>query len=331
LGVLGSEDEGEVLKGALLRPKQVMLTLAGTAWAESTKKGYSVEWDRFTKWCVDKNRTFLPASPLTVALYLAARFDEGGESSGGKITAVITLMHEAAGLVSPVGSKIITWVKKGMNKCRKRLKKSDLFDLSWLLEWRKSGKSKVSEYRWLRNSVVVALGIRTIQRPKDLSLLNVGHLSFTSDGFLWVLFPSSKTDQVGAGHLIPIDPTGDLDLCVVALVKEYLAFLGDRGKDFPLFGKESDWGARLGASGVSAAVVQVVRHAGVWDKCVTGRSLRVTGANLGANAGVPREVLKTVANWRSDAIDQYYRSTASRTLEISKKMGFLKPVDDSLI
>jgi len=299
-----------------------MLKLAVSAWAESTKKGYAIEWDKFLAWCDEKQKVSLPASPLTVALYLAHRYDKRAESSGAKVTAVISLMHEAAGFLTPVGSKIITWVKKGMNKCRKRLKKSELFDLNWLLAWRTTGKANVSHYRWLRNSVIVALGIRTIQRPKDLSLLNLGHLSFTGDGYLWVLFPSSKTDQIGLGHLVPIDPTGDLNLCVVSLVKEYLAFLGKKDGSFPLFGKDSDWGKRLGAAGVSAAVVQVVHSAGVWDKFVSGRSLRVTGANLGANAGVPREVLKTVANWKSDAIDQYYRSAASKSLPISKLMGF---------
>ena len=82
-------------------------------------------------WCSDYDRCSLPTSPITVALYLAHRYEEGAEANGGTITACITLMHEAAGFSTPAQTTLVGWVKKGANKCRGRRAKSEPFDLEF--------------------------------------------------------------------------------------------------------------------------------------------------------------------------------------------------------
>jgi hypothetical protein len=49
------------------------------------------------------------------------------------------------------------------------------------------------------------------------------------------------------------------------------------------------------------------------SKGVLGRSLRVRGATLGVAAGIPAEILKTVANWRA---------AGASSMRISEMMGF---------
>jgi hypothetical protein len=37
---------------------------------------------------------------------------------------------------------------------------------------------------------------------------------------MWVKIRSFKADQKGVGHVVPIDATDDLDICVVMIVRK---------------------------------------------------------------------------------------------------------------
>ena len=55
---------------------------------------------------------------------------------------------------------------------------------------------------------------------------------------------------------------------------------------------------------------------------VSGRSMRVGGATAAVAGGVPKDIVKTVAGWKSDAVDEYVRAWVARYGNVSEKMGF---------
>jgi integrase len=169
----------------------------------------------------------LPATPFTVARFMAFRFKEGAQGTKGTISAAILAMYQAAGYKSPIHNKVVEWVKRGIEKCRRWREKTKLFEIEWLKKWRVGGWKEygVSEFRWMRESAIIALGIRMIQRPDDLSNLNVGDVEF-GKGAMWVKIRSSKADQEGVGHVVPIDATDNLDMCVMMIMGEYLSVRG---------------------------------------------------------------------------------------------------------
>jgi hypothetical protein len=128
------------------------------AWAGSTLNGYGREWEKFVAWCEMRECVSLPAEPETVARYLVWRFNQGAESVKGTVCAAITNMHQAAEYDSPVESRLVKWVKRGIEKCRTRKEKTKPFPLKYLREWRVLGwkKLKISEERWLRESALIA-------------------------------------------------------------------------------------------------------------------------------------------------------------------------------
>jgi hypothetical protein len=85
----------------------------------------------------------------------------------------------------------------------------------------------------MRESAIIALGVRMIQRPDNLSNLNMGDMEFGKEA-MWVKIRSSKANQEKIGHMVPIDATDDLDMCVVMIIGEYLSVRGGSGED-PLF------------------------------------------------------------------------------------------------
>ena len=65
--------------------------------SDNTRRVYGTQWKLFTDWCVDVGLRSLPAEPLTVARYLAAR----ASATMRLATSAIAKAHERAKLESP--------------------------------------------------------------------------------------------------------------------------------------------------------------------------------------------------------------------------------------
>ena len=87
--------------------------------ADNTLLAYSKQWAAFEAWCVTKAACALPATPETVALYLAACAGAGlAAATLAQAKAVLTRKHEDAGHTSPCASP---HVKQAWAGIRRRL------------------------------------------------------------------------------------------------------------------------------------------------------------------------------------------------------------------
>jgi hypothetical protein len=179
----------------------------------------------------------------------------------------------------------------------------------------------------IRDSAIIALGIRMIQRPDDLSNLNVGDMKFGKRA-MWVKIKSSKAGQEGVGHVVPIDATDNVDMCDM-IMSEYLSVRKGKGEN-PLFTTLNNMYKRLLPGGVSKVVSLVAKKVTGGNERVSGRLLRVKGATLGVAAGIPAEILKMVANRKSHAIWEYVRAAGASSMKILEVMGFGSTLPPSL-
>ena len=70
--------------------------------SENTRRVYGAQWKLFDEWCLEVGLVSLPAEPLTVARYLAARAYSGASIATLRLaTSAITKAHEWAKLESP--------------------------------------------------------------------------------------------------------------------------------------------------------------------------------------------------------------------------------------
>ena len=70
--------------------------------ADNTRRVYAAQWGLFNDWCGDVGLRALPAEPLTVARYLAARAGSGATIAPIRLaTSAISKAHEWAKLESP--------------------------------------------------------------------------------------------------------------------------------------------------------------------------------------------------------------------------------------
>ena len=70
--------------------------------SHNTRRAYDAQWRLFAGWCEEVGLTPLPAQPLTVARYLAARANSGASVATLRLaTSAISKAHEWAKLESP--------------------------------------------------------------------------------------------------------------------------------------------------------------------------------------------------------------------------------------
>jgi hypothetical protein len=84
--------------------------------AESTLRGYKSDWRHFCGWCEGHDLCPLPATPETVASYIA---ECAGHLKVGSIQRrlnAITEAHKAVGLDSPTHSPIVRNTMKGIRR-----------------------------------------------------------------------------------------------------------------------------------------------------------------------------------------------------------------------
>ena len=70
--------------------------------SDHTRRVYGAQWRIFTGWCDEVGLSALPAEPLTVARYLAARANAGASIATMRLaTSAISKAHEWSKLESP--------------------------------------------------------------------------------------------------------------------------------------------------------------------------------------------------------------------------------------
>ena len=72
--------------------------------SNNTRRVYGAQWRLFNEWCGEIRLRFLPADPMTVARYLAARAGDGASIATMRLAtsaSAIAKVHELAGHESP--------------------------------------------------------------------------------------------------------------------------------------------------------------------------------------------------------------------------------------
>ena len=82
--------------------------------SDNTQRVYGTQWRLFTGWCGEMGLHSLPAEPLTVARYLAARAGSG--ASMRLAASAITKAHEWAGHESPCKDREVRASLKGWGR-----------------------------------------------------------------------------------------------------------------------------------------------------------------------------------------------------------------------
>ena len=193
--------------------------------APSTLRAYRSDWRDFENWCAGRGAVALPATPDTVALYLAARAESHRPATLGRRLTSITKKHETVGYATPATVKhlAVGETLKGIRRVhgtaqvgKAPLVTADIQKIvahttERLLELRDRALTLVGYCGALRRSEIAALWMTGLQRPDEGMVLTLRR---------------SKTDQEGRGRQVAIPRGAHPDTCPVRALERWIQAAG---------------------------------------------------------------------------------------------------------
>jgi integrase len=187
--------------------------------ADNTRRAYRAAIARFTDWCHEHRQTALPASPETVAAFLAAEAGRGLTVNTLRLRhAALRYLHLLAGYPLPTASPLVAATFTGVRRAHRRpLRKKTALVLDRL---RAAVETIPDTLPGKRDRALLLVGFAAALRPSELAALSFDHLTRHNDGIALFL-PWRKNDQEGEGTSVWL-PAGRTDLCPVKALDAWL-------------------------------------------------------------------------------------------------------------
>ena len=266
--------------------------------ADSTLRGYRTDWRDFCGWCERTAQRPLPASPETVAAYIA---ECAGRLKVGSIQRrlnAIAEAHKAVGLDSPTAAGIVRNTLKGIKRTlgTAAVQKAPALtaDIRAMVEATDVGPIGA------RDRAIVLLGFAGAFRRAEIVGLDVSDLAFSRDG-LTVTLRRSKTDQEGQGRNVGIPYGSNPETCPVRVLQAWLeqgdATSGPVFRSFNRHGHTQQ--GRLSGIDVARVVKKLALRAGLDPAKYAGHSLRAGHATSAAASGASERSIMNQTGHRS--------------------------------
>src|SRR6202158_3903417 len=156
--------------------------------APATRAAYRTDFALFRGWCDGKGVMALPASPETVAAFLAHEADQG--SAASTITrrcAAIRYAHRLADVEPPTNSERVRATLRGI---RRTLGAAPARKAPVLAEIARAMSISASDgLKGIRDRALLLLGFAGAFRRSELVALDVADLEETEDGFKIIIPP----------------------------------------------------------------------------------------------------------------------------------------------
>ena len=269
--------------------------------ADNTRRVYGTQWRIFAGWCDEVGLTSLPAEPLTVARYLAARAGSGASIATLRLAAsAISKAHEWAKLESPCRDPGVRASLKGWGR---RLSKpqrqsgaltADVLAVIRLtaVQPRRRGRGietpdQAAERAKFDLALVAVLSDAGLRRS-EASSLTWGDVQRWDDGSGRITVIRSKTDAEAQGAVVAITSIAMQTLSAIRP-----AGVGGAGVDgdVKVFG--------LSESQIARRVKAIAKAAGLenWEY-FSGHSGRVGMARRMAQNGAPTHEIERQGRWK---------------------------------
>ncbi len=286
---------------------------ADKAKAENTKKAYRIDWDDFVLWCDIHSCQSMPATPDTIVAYLEDLADAGAKvSTIRRRLSSISVAHHMRGFQdhNPAKAAAVVTSMQGIRRTlgTAQAEKAPIVtaELTRLIAACDQCSSPLMR---ARNRALLLIGCTGGFRRSELVALDVVDIAETKEG-LELTLRRSKTDQEGAGAVVPIPYGSHPHTCPVRALQAWLTVSGIG--EGPLWRKVDRHG-RLGAGRLdTGSVARIIKHtctlAGLDPARYAGHSLRSGMATAAAAGGAPERAIMRQGRWTTRTmVDRYVR------------------------
>jgi site-specific recombinase XerD len=288
--------------------------------AENTRKAYRSDFARFQAFCAQHRRSPLPATPQTLAAFLATEAGNAKASTIERRLAAIRYAHKLAGLKSPTDDERVRAIARGIRRTlgTAAAKKAPITDdaLRTILTTLTVKANALTTYRGsiankqrktsltrpngtmadLRDRALLLLGFAGAFRRSELVALNVADLVETRQGLRVAIRRSKNTHDVATIAI----PHGRRT-CPVSALNAWLAAAAiTKGAIFRRISKAGRvLPDRLTAQSVALIVKARARRAGLDPEQFSAHSLRAGFLTAAARRGASLFKMMDVSRHRS--------------------------------
>src|SRR5215471_4302386 len=266
--------------------------------AAATRRAYGTDFLIFRAWCEERQLGVLPASPATVAAFLAHEASRNVKASTiGRRSAAIRYAHKLAGFATPTDDEMVKATVRGI-RCTlgtAKTKKAPATAERLLAMAANTGAG----LKGLRDRALLLLGFAGAFRRSELVALDCEDIEDCESG-LRITIRRAKTDQEGQGATIAI-VRGSIS-CPVAAVQVWRSAAGiSAGPLFRSIRKGGKLGDRLTDQSVADIVKAHAERVGLDPRQFAGHSLRAGFLTSAAKRGA--SIFKMMDQSRHRSVD----------------------------
>lgn len=281
---------------------------AAAARAPRTREAYGWQWSTFSAWCEAQGVVALPATPETVAGYLADRAEQRAwkPSSISLARAAIRAVHRAAGFEPPTAHAGVAVTMEGIRRelgtAQRRAAPVAVDELRLMVDALPDGLVSI------RDRALLVVGMAGALRRSELVALDVSDVAETVNGYVLTV-RRSKTDQSGKSEHVALPYGSHAATCPVRALRAWREASGvTDGAVFRSVDRHGHVGQRLGGAEVGRVVKRSAARAGLDAARYSGHSLRAGLATSAARAGRSDRAIMRQGRWSSRAmVDRYVR------------------------
>jgi integrase len=259
---------------------------AVNAKSPATQNAYRSDWADFVNWCQSRSYPELPASPQTLAAYLAALADVAKATTVQRRLSAIRYAHLISGHPTPTTDPYVREVLDGIRRAKgtrpRQAQAATLDPLRTMLI------TLPDDLSGQRDRALLLVGFAGGFRRAALCALDRADLTFVPEG-MDLIIRKDKTDQAGQGRELSISYGTHRDTCPVRALRGWLDVAGISAG--PIFRGVSKGGktvrqGRLDPGSVARIIKRAAMRAGLLDaNDFSGHSLRSGLATEAARSG----------------------------------------------
>ena len=270
------------------------------AFAKNTIRAYRSDFAQYQNWCLQNNLEPIPATADTMAMYV----DYLSETNK---SATIRRRINSLGTVLPLSQnhdptkqpEVILALKRMHRKIGRAQEQATPLTKTLLNQLINNCDSSTMG---IRNQVLLRLGYETMRRRSELCAFKFEDVSQALNGKPIIRLNFSKTDQYGAGKVLPISKE------LLILIEKWKKLVGCEGYILRSINKHGHIGNNLNPASISTILktLQEGLKSGSNKQPLSGHSFRVGAALDLLEQGEPLEKIMLRGGWQSDSTAMKY-------------------------
>jgi integrase len=270
------------------------------AFAKNTIRAYRSDFVQYQNWCLQNKLDAIPASADTTAMYVDY-LSENNKSATirRRINSLGTVLKLSKNHDPTKQPEVILALKRMHRKIGRAQEQATPLTKSLLNQLLNNCDNSTMG---IRNQVLLRLGYETMRRRSELCAFKFEDIDYAPNGKPIIRLNFSKTDQYGAGKVLPIS---EELLCILG---KWQGIVGCKGYILRSINKHGHIGDSLNPASVSTILktLQEGLKTGSNQQPLSGHSFRVGAALDLLEQGEPLEKIMLRGGWQSDSTAMKY-------------------------